>query len=531
MAKKYQNASIKDKGTASRIVNLWVILMFSVFPLMFHNFYFDMLITKYMTFVILTVGMLVSLIFIHFTLEARWDYKAYVRTLEVPDIAMLVLIGSALLGSILASPYTYQAILGYEGRYHGLISFTLYALIFLWAGRYYTFSKIHIYIFLAVGMFLCLFGISDYFNMNLFGFKDNINPRQWSMFTSTIGNINTYTAFVGYYVAVSGILFLVTKPRGTTVKESLHGESILYYIAMCISFTALTLGISDNGYLILGAFFAFAPLVAFKSFRGICRYMLSVSTYFTIIKLVSMINKAFPDKVLGVSGLYNYIADFAYLPFILGILWGITVGIYFYDYKREKKEVGRIFLNLWFVFLGVAFLGICILAYMINADPDITYTRWGGLADYFVFNDKWGTMRGYIWRAALEEYANLPWYRKLFGAGPETFGIYMVNLRYEEMVSVTGQYFDSVHSEYIQYLFTHGLVGFLSYLTLTVSTVVYAVKALKDIEAEYKPYVLALIYLIICYMFQASVNIALPILTPIFFVALMMLRSFARKKK
>lgn len=530
MAKKYRNTNIGEKDPKAGIVNLWVIFMFSVFPVIFHNFYFDMLITKYMTFVLLTAVMLVSLVFLHFASKSRFDYEAYIQSLEVPDIAMLIFVGSAFFGTIFAVPYVYQAILGYEGRYHGLISFFFYAAIFLWASRYYSFDKKHIHIFLAVGMFLCLFGISDYFNMNLLGFKDNINPRQWSMFTSTIGNINTYTAFVGYYVAVSGILFLMTDSKGHTLKEKFLGEVMFYYIAMAVSFLALTLGISDNGYLILGAFFAFAPIIAFKTFRGIRRYMLTVSTYFTIIKLVDMINKAFPDKVLGVSGLYNYIADFAYLPFILGILWGMTAGIYLYDYKRENREASKIFLVAWFIFLGVTFLGICIMAYMINTDPDITYTRWGGLANYFVFTDKWGTMRGYIWRAALEEYGNLPFYRKLFGTGPETFGIYMVNLRYEEMVSVTGQYFDSAHNEYIQYLFTHGLVGLLSYLTLAISTIVYAIKSLKTVVTENKPYVWALIYLMICYMFQAGVNIALPIVTPVFFIAMMMLRSFSREK-
>ena len=103
-----------------------------------------------------------------------------------------------------------------------------------------------------------------------------------------------------------------------------------------------------------------------------------------------------------------------------------------------------------------------------------------------VIDDEWGTHRGYIWRIGLENYKEFPLIHKIFGYGPDTFGIVTVNNNYDEMVSRYNEIFDSAHNEYLQYFVTIGPFGLISYLVLLVSAVLRMVRRAGD-----NPYVVA----------------------------------------
>lgn len=105
--------------------------------------------------------------------------------------------------------------------------------------------------FLASGMILCLIGITDYFQLDVLNFRGNMRPEQSAIFTSTIGNINTYTAYVAIVMGVAAGGFAAAKGRLQT---------IWYYVCMTVAFCAIIMGCSDNAYLALGAMFAFLPV-------------------------------------------------------------------------------------------------------------------------------------------------------------------------------------------------------------------------------------------------------------------------------
>lgn len=51
-------------------------------------------------------------------------------------------------------------------------------------------------------------GITDYFKLNLFHFKDELVAADWPVYTSTFGNINTYNAYVALVIGCCGALFI-----------------------------------------------------------------------------------------------------------------------------------------------------------------------------------------------------------------------------------------------------------------------------------------------------------------------------------
>ena len=144
--------------------------------------------------------------------------------------------------------------------------------------------------------------------------------------------------------------------------------------------------------------------------------------------------------------------------------------------------------------------------------------RYGALAPYVTFNDKWGTSRGYVWVRALEIWRDeLNPLQKIFGYGADTFALLM--RMYDKPHLQGGSYvvFDSVHNEYLQYLVTIGVFGVVSYVGFLVAAVRAMSKNVKN-----HPEVAAVMFAVIAYAVQALININLPVVTPIIFQLLFM---------
>ncbi len=139
------------------------------------------------------------------------------------------------------------------------------------------------------------------------------------------------------------------------------------------------------------------------------------------------------------------------------------------------------------------------------------------MAQYLAINDDWGTHRWYIWRIGMESYGGFPFTQKLFGAGPDTYGAVVMEKYYDEMVMRYGEFFDSAHNEYLQYLITVGLAGLAAYLALLVTSIRKMIRS-----AGKRPYVMAIAFAVICYAAQAAVNISVPIVTPVMLMLLAM---------
>ena len=80
-----------------------------------------------------------------------------------------------------------------------------------------------------------------------------------------------------------------------------------------------------------------------------------------------------------------------------------------------------------------------------------------------------------------------------------------------------GEFFDSAHNEYLQYLITVGLAGLAAYLALLVTSIRKMIRS-----AGKRPYVMAIAFAVICYAAQAAVNISVPIVTPVMLMLLAM---------
>ena len=537
----------KLMNASNVIVGLWVMAMFTIFPLIYNDFYFDILQTKYYTVLTLSIIMILALIVIcgfaggFKNFFENMNKKGFVvwfkEEFSIWDICIMVFWLMSALSTAFAGRFIMESITGDKGRYSGLLLISIYVILYFTVSRMFSFGKVYFTVFLAVSIPVCLFGYTDYFNMDILGFKEKISPEQWPIFTSTIGNINTYTAVLAFYIAIAGTLFITTPFKSDNGRGESIGKIVFYYVIMLMNFIALAMGTSDNGYLTLAAFFGLVPFVAFRTMEGVRRFLLTIFTYLLGIKIIQLINISYAGKVLGISGLYDFISDFKYLDLVIVALAIVVIIMYVLEYrKKEKRRDNEALLRslryIWLAILVIIFAAIVFMGMKINSDVTAAKEKYGALADYFVFNDSWGTFRGYIWRAAVEEYMKFPLLHKIFGSGPDTFGLYIGLLRNEEMTSVTGQFFDATHNEYIQFLFTLGPIATIAYIFALILPSVEALRTrlfyLRD--NTMLPYLYACAIAVICYATQAVVNLNLPVVTPFLWIFLSIMVAILRDK-
>lgn len=507
---------MKNDNTTSKIdflplvMAIYIVVVLSGMILVYHDYYYDILEAKlgwYRTCTIVMLVLIGGYLFLMShpleTMKANKGKKLF-EIISPMDLAVL-LWGLLILLSTLFSPERRYAFSGSQGRYTGCSLLLLYVAAYFCITKFYQIREWHMAIFLGAGMLMCLFGITDFFDMDLLHFKEEILETQRFLFCSTIGNINTYTSCVAMVMAFSGVMFASVKD----VKRSAG-----YGICTIISFIALILGESDNAYLSLSAFFGLLPFYLFRSRSGTKKYFVLTASFFSVIKGVEAVQNKISTPV-SIHGLFQVLAGSKFLSVIIIALWLIVLAGYGMDFlsKNSEKPVSPWLVRGWLVLLILVIAAVIFILYDVNAAGNAD--RYGALKGYLLFNDEWGTHRGYIWRIGIEDYQKFPLLQKIFGYGPDTFGIITQNNNMPEMLDRYQEVFDSAHNEYLQYLVTIGPLGLLAYLSIHVTAVLQVAREKKTDALS-----VAALFAVLCYAFQAFVNINQPIATPVMWTLL-----------
>ena len=211
-----------SSGLINGVLGVGLFLLLVVFPLICHNSYRDILETKYNFYRRCTLSMLAVVLLLTVILAAidlmefkgvhtRWFFSKIIPANKknpffAADAAVLVFWVSSALSTLL-SPYTKAAFYGNKGRFSGLLLLSLYVASYYLISHLWKPKQWYAELFLASGAVVCVIGITDYFRMDILGFHKVILESQIAIFTSTIGNINTYTAYVGLVMGFAAAMF------------------------------------------------------------------------------------------------------------------------------------------------------------------------------------------------------------------------------------------------------------------------------------------------------------------------------------
>lgn len=482
---------IKSLSPPELLTAVHIIVVLFGLPLAFHHAYADIGITKYYVYcgatAILAPALVLKLIKDHSILS-------FFKSLTTAEKALLVYWAVSGL-STLFSPYRFEAFWGNEGRLCGLFLMSLYVISYFVITRCYKPHSVYLKACLLSGSIVFIFAITDFFGLNLLRFKDNIDPVHAPIFISTIGNINFYAGYGAVILGLAAGLYTTWPER--------KGSAIRFFF-MVLAFIGLIIGNSDNAYLTFGVLLAFLPLYLFQTRRGIRRYLMMVSALLFSFMTVKMCDIFFSDLVLAPDGLLKVIDRWDGFNYICFAVWIITGAVYYFDYKRNRQDdrMGGAIRVMWLILLGA--IVVALVDILIDANLLSHGDRYGSLSNYIVFNNDWGTHRGYIWRTAIENYKNFPITQKILGHGPDTYGIVSLFNNLQESAALYGELYDSVHNEYLQFFVTIGPIGTAAYIAFL------ALSVRDMIKCRCGNYVVGITFAVLCYCGQALVNINQP---------------------
>jgi hypothetical protein len=489
------------------ITTFYVVLILIIFPVAVRRYYFDIMTFKYQFYYFTTLIYLIALLCydVYSRFFNKKNTKNNFNKLSLIELSMLCFLVIAII-STLQSDFLYESFWGNEGRYSGCFLLLLYGFSTILVYKNFIYKKWILDVFLISGFLVCAFGITDFFQLNILSFKDYIEPTQFNVFVSTIGNLNTYTSFVALVMGVSTVLY---------AKETNFIKVLFYYFIMLISFFAIMMGLSDNAYLALGILFGFLPLYLFSTKSGIKRYLFIITTFTSAIYIIGIINKTMYNRIIKIDGILLKLSSFDKLSYIVFSLIMLCLLSYIIDYisKNKRDQLGKIWKLAWFVGLVFLSLSLAYILYDVNIAGNIE--KYKAYSSYLLINDDWGTHRGFNWRIGIQDYKKFPMIHKLFGHGPDTYGIMTRLNNFTEMTTRYQEEYDSAHNEYLQYFITMGPLSLLSYLTFMVSSGIRMVRCSNSNVGVY-----AAFYGVLCYAAQAFVNISVPIVAPVMFILL-----------
>ena len=521
--KKSGNTQHFDRIT-STLMTIYVLFYLCVFPLATRDKYFDILQFRFQLYWIPTLiyGIIFLVLGVIYllsdkrsndgTLTAKLkenlNWNALKTKLTKTDICFIALIFIMTL-SVLFADYQYEALWGSRGRFNGLVLWLMFFIAYWLVTRFYHFKKWHLYAYLVAACLPEIWGITDFFLLDLLHFHTGAAAEYIYTFVSSVGNINTYTNMVALHFGATITLFVLSDCKW---------EKLLTLAAVVISSFAIVMGISDNGLLAAGAIFAFLPFVAWTSRQNIARFFVTFSIFATSVLVTAYLATQHTTIAVADGGsVLVTIGQTRAFMLLTAALWLFTmvIAVLFRRKKSAEQEAKttRVARRIWQVLFIVAV--VAVIAVLVDANSGQHPEIWEAYKNVLIFSDTWGTGRGINWRFAWEFFTQKSSFLdKLIGNGPDTYYIITMD-NFKHLMKDAGYgIFDSAHNEYLECLVTIGVLGTIAYIGMLATSLCQMLKNRKNV------YAVACGFAILAYAVQAVVNIAIPITTPIFMILL-----------
>lgn len=528
MAKKSTKSSApKLRFTVCHaLTSIYVVLLFSVFPLFLSNYYSAARRDKFWMFLAFTlvIGVAVGIISLvnYFTRNNEHNRKLNTYydpfTLNLTDIAFFSFAGISLI-SMLTSGNILHSFIGLtgnvsNGRNMGFLMIALLLICYMVISRYYYNHKSIYYIMFGGMAVVSILAILNYYYIDPLGMFDAYkNSSSYDTvvndFTSTIGNKNYLSALICVALPFS---------LGMSIATDDKVMRVFAYISTGIQFATLIVATSDGGFLGCITTFIVIAIAVCQDTKKLKRFCIGIAIMMLSAKLLWLFDLIMGGNSKGYSSFSEF---FIYNNAVFGILAvfiALAVMLHILDYKLNITTMPKAVLIVLLSLVGVAVAAIIFLFVYYSAID--TETKLTGFKKFFRFDKYWGTHRGYFWINAIEVFKEQNFWHMLVGTGPETF-YEMFKPYFSEMSKLFNESStNSAHNVYINYLVTQGILGLGAYLVFVGSAIVDAFK-----KSKVNPLSLVCLCVIVAYAVQDTVNIANPVNTPWFIVFIALSRA------
>lgn len=486
---KVEEIRLSDKKWS--ITKIYVYFIFGIYPLIFHNYYYDIVTSKYIVFLIATGLLIIGSLFLIpdrlFTKIKSGEIK-----LESTDYFVIGFIFVNIISSVF-SENRIDTLNGADGRNVGIVTVVLLGFVYFIVSETFVCDSVFYKVVAVSSTIISILGILNSFDIDFIGFYDGLSYSQRVNYLSTIGHIDVYT---NYFAISIPILFLVYLKSGNIKNE------IMYFCALVINMVAAGAGHCDSSYIIIVA--GIATGIIFSEKAGLKKSVLPVYIWFVTGYFLVKINEGIrqPRKITVIGKILYSNTSFLIITilFCVVIFMDSIRNVDLYEYKNQ--------LAVLIIVIPLLYLAAVFVFTFILKDTYI-----GSFDKILRIKDSTGSYRGYIWRIVLTEYGKFDFFHKAFGVGTDALLTFLKNAYGEDMYMVTNAYYDNAHNEFLQYLVTTGGLGLISYVGIVICSV-------KNVLRRKRNMMLAAV--VITYVLQSFVNINQVITTPMFFIILAM---------
>lgn len=434
----------------------YLFLMFVAFPLAMHNKLFDITETKYLFAKNVTSGAAFLYICIHIFKKDKLAFMK-LRWFDFFGIGFLVLT----VISTMQSDYRSQALTGISSRNIGMLTSFLYVYA-LWMlisnAKCYL---VALYWFEIGGAIVGVLAILNQMWIDPLGVYTNMAEESKYIMNATIGNIGLQSVYMGILFVLAAGMSLFTEEKA---KRRLH------MIVMGISGYAVVTSGADMGYIAI-LIYILGGWIILTSVEQWSIYLESILILAVEHYVFRIMPQLWPN-LKYVTGICVKIAYASWLLPVIGCLVILT-GISILMGKRSWKLPSKVHVVLKKTALLVLIFsitaGIMVWIWVNFVVHGNVANRL--LAKLYITQD-WGTLRGAVWQACLEEFQKLSWQKKLLGTGPDTLG-YAMDANWNLQLFLAGRpSFNVAHNTFLQLLLTHGVLATICYYVWLLGTFV-----------------------------------------------------------
>ncbi len=489
---------MKKNNILEKITDIYIFIIIILFPIIIDNTgYFHILECKWKAFFFIFIFYLLALI-IGLIINKIKTKTSYLKTIHLNKIqySLLILLLVVFI-SYLISPFsrTNNLLIG-AGRGEGLIITTFYILSALLISIFGKFKKKYLLYFSISSILVSFIGLLQYLGYNPFYlYKNNIGFHN-SFYITTIGNIDTISAYYSLFLSVSFISYVFF--------ENKKIENIFHIISLFLGlFLFGIINVSSGKVAIILTLLIISPILILNS-KYMKKSFISLAIFLLAYGFNIFLNAKYYYNLekIQINPTFNKIILF----FIIGIIILLFLAYKFskikYDLTKNKKKLKRLYLTI--LCISLVFL---TLVFFIDFHSE-TLSGIHSLL-HGSFKDEIGSYRIFLWKRTLKLFPNYP----IFGSGPDSFSIQFMSQFTEDIKSIGPLTInDTAANVYLTILINYGIVGLLSYVCLFYLLIKNTIKYGKENKFLLIP--------IICYLIQDFFNLSVVIISPIFWLVI-----------
>lgn len=524
MAKKNKKAEVRETGYLAlvylkKVVAIYIFMMLAVYPLYYQDKYFNMGEAKWIFFknvslffsALALVGVVAYMSMLIFKGEIVTFFKNAKKNMVVTDWFVLAYLIVCVI-SALATPYKEIVLIGYDGWYMGLLSQVGFVMIYFFVSRLWRWDGPAVMLYLGIAAVVFLFGIVMRFHVDPMEMYLGLEENYIKNFLSTLGQATWYSSYMCILFPLGMYAFWL---------YDVKWKRIVFGIFTSISFMTLVTQNSDSAYLALVGILIMLFWISMESNKGFIRMLEVLLIAVGSFKFMGICQIIFADVVVELDSISFFISKSIFTWILLLVLMVIYIAA-----RRMLKvdvlnagdfDISKYKFVRWIV-LGIsAVLVLAAVIYIILNTTGMLPENLSSDNNYLLFDIHWGNNRGVSWKAAVYTIIHSDIVRKLIGAGPDCFAMYVYTFE-ESAAAIRSIFGKSViltccHNEWLNSFINVGIIGGISYIGIFVCSIKRCMSNLKLYPETY-----AVAISVMAYIFHNFFCYQQIICTPIIFI-------------